>query len=133
MKVYQTHDIITGEPTGMFYPGYVVEHDKAQERLLLLGVEARPLDDAVIVERMVVKRGVGNLFTAYVECDEPSCGCYGSKWYMLYCNAVQAMGPTYKEAVDKVVSDTRDEWGMYELPMLDGTIDRSKVDISKLF
>ncbi len=133
MKVYQTYDIITDEPTGMFYPGIVIEHAAAEQRLLLLGMTARPLDEAVKVERMMVKRGVGNLFSAYVECDEPTCQCYGSKWYVLYCDSVQVMGPGYKEHIDKVMDDTRDERKLYELPFADGEVDRTKVDITKLF
>lgn len=133
MKVYQTYDIITGEPTGMFYPGIVIEHPTAQQRLLLGGVEARALDDAVRVERMAVRRGVGNLFTAYVECDEPSCQCYGAKWYMLYCDAVQVMGPNYAESVNKIVDEAIEGWDLYELPFLDGEVDRRSVDITKLF
>lgn len=133
MKVYQTYDRITGEPTGDHYPGIVVEHKAARDRFALFGVEARPLDEAIKVDRMALKRGVGNMFSAYIECDEPSCGCYGAKWYVLYCEGQMVMGPNYAEHVNKIIDETIEEWDLYEVPLKGGQLDVTRVDFSKLF
>lgn len=134
MKVYEAVSYITGEPQGVYFPGMVVEGSQAmKESLLLSGLTVRELDEAFKVYRMAVRKGADNMFSCYIECDEPDCPCYGAKWYLLFANGKQQAGPMYKESVDGVFDGMlKDYKDLYEIPFTDGEVDYSRLDRSKL-